>query len=191
MKWFNSTTDSMGMNLSKLGDNEGQRSLHAAVHRVVKSQTQFSNWITTTNFPWCWERLKAGGEGDDREQDVWIGSPTQWTWVWANSERWWRTGKPGMLQPMGWQRVGCDSMTEQQSLNNKMSWFKEIITECKGRNWKAKTITLLQLSPYNMLKKIFKMSTSLFSSESFHIYYMYLFSKLSEIIIFHICVHQC
>ena len=38
--------------------------------------------------PWCWERLKAGGEGDDRGWDGWMASPTQWTWVWANSERW-------------------------------------------------------------------------------------------------------
>ena len=44
---------------------------------------------------WCWKRLKAGGEGDDRGWDGCMASPTQWTWVWANSRRWWRTGKPG------------------------------------------------------------------------------------------------
>ena len=44
------------------------------------------------------ERLKAGGEGDDRGQNGWMAKPaTQWTWVWANSRRWWRTGNPGML----------------------------------------------------------------------------------------------
>ena len=47
---------------------------------------------------WCWERLKAGGEGDDRGWDGWMASLTQWTWVWANSERQWKTGKPGVLQ---------------------------------------------------------------------------------------------
>ena len=47
--------------------------------------------------PWGWERLKAGGEGDDRGWDGWMASPTQWTWVWASSGRWWRTGRPGML----------------------------------------------------------------------------------------------
>ena len=46
---------------------------------------------------WCWERLKAGGEGDDRGRDAWMASLTQWTWVWARSGRWWRTGKPGVL----------------------------------------------------------------------------------------------
>ena len=43
---------------------------------------------------WCWERLKAGGEGDDRWWDGWMASPTGWTWVWANSRSWWWTGKP-------------------------------------------------------------------------------------------------
>ena len=37
--------------------------------------------------PWCWERLKAGGEGYDRGRDGWMASPTQWTWVWVSSER--------------------------------------------------------------------------------------------------------
>ena len=68
---------------------------------------------------WCWERLKAGGEGDDRRWDGWVASPTQWTWVWASSGRWWRTGKPGVLQSMGSQRARHDWATEkQQKLEN-------------------------------------------------------------------------
>ena len=63
--------------------------------------------------PWCWERLKPEGEGDDRGQDGWMASPTQWTWVWVSSERRWRTGKPGMLQSLGWQRVRHDWANEQ------------------------------------------------------------------------------
>ena len=63
---------------------------------------------------WCWERLKAGGEEVVRGWDGWMASPTQWTWVWANSRRWWRIGKPGMLQSMGSQRVGHNWATEQQ-----------------------------------------------------------------------------
>ena len=50
---------------------------------------------------WCWERLRAGGEGDNGRWDGWMASPTQWTCIWANSRRQWRTGKPGMLQSMG------------------------------------------------------------------------------------------
>ena len=50
--------------------------------------------------PWCWERLRAGGEGGSREQDGWMASLTQWTCVWANSARWWRTENPDVLQSM-------------------------------------------------------------------------------------------
>ena len=63
--------------------------------------------------PWCWERLKARGEGDNRGWDGWMATPTQCTWVWASSRRWWSTGKPGMLQFMGLQGVGHDWATEQ------------------------------------------------------------------------------
>ena len=62
--------------------------------------------------PWCWERLKVGGEGDDRGWDGWMASPTQWTRVWVNSGSWWWTERPGMLQSMGLQRVGHDLVTE-------------------------------------------------------------------------------
>ena len=62
--------------------------------------------------PWCWERLKVGGEGDDRGWDGWMASPTQWTWVWVNSGSWWWTGRPGVLRFMGLQRVGYDWATE-------------------------------------------------------------------------------
>ena len=62
--------------------------------------------------PWCWERLKAGGEGDDRGWDGWMASLTWWIWVWASSWNWWRTGKPGVLQSMGSQRVGDNWVTE-------------------------------------------------------------------------------
>ena len=62
--------------------------------------------------PWCWERLRAGGEGDDRGWDGWMASPTQWTWVWLDSRSWWWTGRPGVLQYMGSQRVGHNWVTE-------------------------------------------------------------------------------
>ena len=54
------------------------------------------------------ERLKAGGKGNDIGWDGWKVSPTQCTWVWASSERWWRTGKPGVLLSMGPQKVRQD-----------------------------------------------------------------------------------
>ena len=60
---------------------------------------------------WCWARLKAG-EGDDRGWDGWMASPTRWTWVWVSSGSWWWTGKPGVLQSLGSQRVWPDWVTE-------------------------------------------------------------------------------
>ena len=61
---------------------------------------------------WCWERLEAGGEGDDRRWDGWMASPTPWTCIWVNSVSWWWTDSPIMLQSMGSQRVGHNWATE-------------------------------------------------------------------------------
>ena len=68
--------------------------------------------LTHLKRPWCWERLRAGGKGDDWGWDGWMASPTRWTWVWVNSGSWWWTGRPGVLQFMGSQKVGCDWVTE-------------------------------------------------------------------------------
>ena len=68
--------------------------------------------LTHWKRPWCWKRLKAGGEGENRRWDGWMPSPTQWTWVWLNSGSWWWTGRPGVLQSMGSQTVRHDSATE-------------------------------------------------------------------------------
>ena len=57
-------------------------------------------------------KIEGRRRRDDRGWDGWMASSPQWTWVWANSRRWWRTGKPGMLQSMGLQRVRHDWVTE-------------------------------------------------------------------------------
>ena len=68
--------------------------------------------MTHLKRPWCLERLNARGEGDDRGWDGWMVSLTRWTWVWVNSGSWWWTGRPGMLQSMGSQKVWHDWATE-------------------------------------------------------------------------------
>ena len=57
---------------------------------------------------------KIGGERrrDNGGWDGWMVSLTQWTWVWVSSGSWWWTGKPGVLQSMGSQKVGHDWATE-------------------------------------------------------------------------------
>ena len=67
--------------------------------------------LTHWKRPWCWGKLNAGEEGGDRGWDGWMASSTQWTWVWTSSGRWWRTGKSGVLQSMGSQRVRDDWVT--------------------------------------------------------------------------------
>ena len=62
--------------------------------------------------PWCWERLKAEGERDDRGWDGWMASPTRRTWIWVSSRSWWWAGKPGMLQSMGSQWIRHDWAAE-------------------------------------------------------------------------------
>ena len=69
---------------------------------------------------WCWEGLGTGGEGDDKGWDGWMASPTRWTWVWVNSGSWWWTGRPGVQQFMGLQRVGHDWETELNWLGIKI-----------------------------------------------------------------------
>ena len=77
-----------------------------------------------THWKRCWARLKAGEEGDNRGWDGWMAWPTQWTWVWATSRSWWWTGRPGMLQSMGSQRVRHDWATE---LNwTELNWTESI-----------------------------------------------------------------
>ena len=66
--------------------------------------------------PWCWERLRAGGEGDDRGWDGWMALLPRWTWVWVNSGSWQWTGRPGVLWFMGLQRVRHDWAT-------KLNWI--------------------------------------------------------------------
>ena len=75
----------------------------------------FATWweeLTPWKRPWFWERLKAGGEGDDREWDGWMVSLTLWTWIWASSRSWWWTMKPGMLHGPWCHRVEQKWLTE-------------------------------------------------------------------------------
>ena len=84
----------------------------AATEAPILWPPDAKNWLIWKD-PYAGKRLKAGGKGGDRGWDSWMASLTQWTWVWANSKRQWRTGKPGMLQSMGSQRVRPNWATEQ------------------------------------------------------------------------------
>ena len=89
------------------------------------SSNSLATWceeLTHWKRPWCWERLKVGGEGDNRGWDGWMASPTRRTWVWASSGSCWWTGKPAVLQSMGLQRVGHDWETKL-NLHEIFPWY--------------------------------------------------------------------
>ena len=83
------------------------------------------SWLTWKDSEAGKDGKKAGGEGDDRGWDAWMASPTQWTCVWGNSRSCWWTGRPGVLQSMGSQRVSHNQATE---LNWTWSSFPIIYT---------------------------------------------------------------
>ena len=88
------------------------------------------SWLIGKNKLWCWKRLKAGGEGDDRRQNGWMAPPTQWTRVWANSER--------VKESKAW-RAAVQAMAEwgtTEGLNNnkysKSEWkFNHEESKCR------------------------------------------------------------
>ena len=106
---------------------EKGKATHSSILACRNSRDYSSNtlatWFEMTHLkrPWCWERLTLG-EGDDRRWDGCMASLTQWIWVWVNSGSWWWTGKPGMLQSTGSQRVRHDWATE-------LNWLWGIILD--------------------------------------------------------------
>ena len=95
------------------------------------SSNTLATWckhLTHWKTPWCWERFRPRGEGDNRGWIGWMSSSIQSTWVWENSGRQWRTGKPGVLQLMGsqsWTWLSYRRTTMYKLwlfLQVKMSW---------------------------------------------------------------------
>ena len=86
-----------------------------SIHSCLSVHFSLSRGPTHCKRPWGWERLRARGEGADRGWDGWMVCITNsWTWVWANSGRYWGTGKPGVLQSIESQRIRHDLEVEQQ-----------------------------------------------------------------------------
>ena len=101
-KTFKSPLDSMKIQPVNPKGNQSWMNIHWK--DWCWSSNTLATWckeLTHLKRPRCWERLRAGGEGGDRGWDSWVASPTQWTWIWAVSGIWWKTGKSSVLQSMG------------------------------------------------------------------------------------------
>ena len=88
-------------NQSNLKEISPECSLEGLMLKLKLQYFDVATWcgeLTHLKRLWCWRRLKAGEEGDNKGWDDWMASLTQWTWVWVNSGNWWWTGVPGMLQ---------------------------------------------------------------------------------------------
>ena len=91
--------------------------------------------LTPWKRAWCWERSKAGGEGDNRGWDGWMASLTQWTWVWASWGSWWWIGKPGVLQSMGSDRTEQLNWTEGScAMSEAGGWYDRLLWCGGGRS---------------------------------------------------------
>ena len=95
--------------------------------------------LTHWKRPWCWERLRAGGEGNDRGWDGQMASLTAWTWLWTSSRSWWWTGRPGVLQSMGSQGVWHDWATE-------LNWMLTVPDPCPDCWYRRETTAELFLN---------------------------------------------
>ena len=100
---------------------------------------------------WCWERLKAGGEGDNRGGDVWKASPTPWTWVWVNLGV--GDGQGGLACCNPW---GCKESDVTEQLNNSSILTKAgyIDYSCYILGWFPYQPTFHH--PNNFIKKNFQ-----------------------------------
>ena len=111
------------------------RRSNQSILKEISPEYSLEDWCSSSNTlatlceelthwkrPWHLERLRAGGEGDDREWDSWMASLT---WVCVNSRNWRWTGKPGVLQSIGSQRVGHVWATELNwYAESKKKWYK-------------------------------------------------------------------
>ena len=103
----------------------------------------FMRKVNSLGKDWCWEGLRAGGEGDDRGWDGWMASLTRWTWVWVNFGSWWGTGRPGVLwfigsqsrtRLSGWTELNWTELKFHQNNRNKGICFSLYLHNCRTSN---------------------------------------------------------
>ena len=108
---------------------------------LSKTLATWCEELTHLKRPWCWESLRAGGEGHDRGWGDWMASPTRWTWAWVSSGSWWWTGGPDLLQSMVSQRVRHDWATE-------LNWTEAFIQSQFSSTAKTEPLRSLLNDPF-------------------------------------------
>ena len=123
------------------------------LHAISTTQNELTHWKRR----WCWTRLRAGGEGGHRGGNGWRASSTQWTWVWANSRRQWRTEEPAVHVLTEPDTTWPPNNNRHHLLSSSCAsdvarfWFRNLTKEEKkrreGMNWQGKSchIKLLPL----------------------------------------------
>ena len=123
-----------------------ETNLHVDITTYENTNTLATWWeeLTYLKRPWCWERLKAWGEGDDRGWDGWMASPRQWTWVWGNSGSWWWTGR-GLVCCSPWGSKESDTTEQLKWTETMVEVMKKMATSFKRPH--ASTATLRAPNP--------------------------------------------
>ena len=107
-------SDGIPVELFQILKDDAVKVLHSKCQQIWKTQQWPQDWKRSIFIP----IPKKGNakeclyQRDDRGWDGWIASLTQWIWVWVNSRSWWWTGRPGILQSMGSQKVGPNWATD-------------------------------------------------------------------------------
>ena len=100
-------------------------------------------------WPWCWEGLKAGREGEEKRMRCLDGITNWWIWVWINFGSWWWTGRPGVLQS-----VGSQSWT----------W----LSDWTEPNWKWLTLSFFPIFSWAVARNLYTESATLYFQERNH-----------------------
>ena len=101
--------------LQSIGSQRVGNDRATSCHHTNMKQYIMGSGIAHWKRPWCWERLRAEGEGGDRGWDGWMASLTQQTWVWTNWEivkgrEAWRAAVHGVVKesdPAEWLNHMC------------------------------------------------------------------------------------
>ena len=123
----------------------------------LQSLATWYELLTHLKRPWCWERLKVGGEGDDRGWDGWKTSPTQWTWVWINSRSWWWQGGPSCCCSWGHKELGMTDWLNE--LNWTEPFFSVLFSRKDRPQWTLQTRLsslrlMVEFSQWKVLEEI-------------------------------------